>query len=51
LNDRGALSPAFQKQLAARLGAQVKIAPIDACHYAMLEKPGEVASMINAIAS
>jgi len=51
LNDRGALSPAFQKRLAARLGTHVKIAPIDACHYAMLEKPTEVAAVINAIAA
>jgi pimeloyl-ACP methyl ester carboxylesterase len=51
LNDRGALSPAFQKQLAARLGSNVNIVSIDACHYAMLEKPTEVAAVINAIAS
>ena len=51
LNDRGALSPAFQEQLAPRLGPNVKIVSIDACHYAMLEKPTEVAAMINAIAS
>ena len=51
LNDRGVLSPAFQKQLAARLGSHVKIVPIDACHYAMLERPSEVAAVINAIAS
>jgi pimeloyl-ACP methyl ester carboxylesterase len=50
LNDRGALSPAFQKQLAGRLGSKVTIASIDACHYAMLEKPTEVAAVINAIA-
>jgi pimeloyl-ACP methyl ester carboxylesterase len=51
LNDRGALSPALQKQLAARLGSNVKIVSIDACHYAMLEKPAEIAAVINAIAS
>jgi pimeloyl-ACP methyl ester carboxylesterase len=51
LNDRGALLPAFQKKLAARLGPNVKIVSIDACHYAMLEKPSEVAAVINAIAS
>jgi pimeloyl-ACP methyl ester carboxylesterase len=50
LNDRGVLSPAFQKQLAARLGSKVKMASIHACHYAMLEKPSEVAAVINAIA-
>jgi len=50
-NDRGALSPAFQKQLAARVGSNVKIVSINACHYAMLEKPTEVAAVINAVAS
>ena len=48
LRDLGALSPAYQEQLAARLpGADV--IGIDACHYAMLEKPSEVAAVLNAI--
>jgi len=51
LNDRGALSPAFQRLLAARLGSNVKISSIAACHYAMLEKPTDVVAVINSIAS
>jgi pimeloyl-ACP methyl ester carboxylesterase len=49
LRDLGALSPEYQEQLAARLPSANVIA-IDACHYAMLEKPAEVASLINGIA-
>ncbi len=49
LRDLGPLSPAYQEQLAARLPGADVIA-IDACHYAMLEKPTEVASLINGIA-
>lgn len=48
LRDRGALSPSYQEQLAARLPATDVIA-IDACHYAMLEKPTEVAAVLNSI--
>ena len=50
LNDRGALSPSFQEQLAARLGSNATITSIEACHYAMLEKPDEVAAVINGVA-
>jgi pimeloyl-ACP methyl ester carboxylesterase len=49
LRDLGALSPSHQEQLAARLPAADVIA-IDACHYAMLEKPTEVAAVLNSIA-
>jgi len=48
LRDLGALSPSHQEQLAARLPA-VDIIAIDACHYAMLEKPTEVAAVLNSI--
>ncbi len=48
LRDLGALSPSHQEQLAARLPAADLIA-IDACHYAMLEKPTEVAAVLNSI--
>jgi pimeloyl-ACP methyl ester carboxylesterase len=48
LRDRGALSPARQTQLAARLPG-ASIIDIDACHYAMLEKPAEVAAILNSI--
>lgn len=51
LNDRGALSPAFQKHLAARLGSHVRVVSIDACHYAMLEKPTEVAALISEVST
>jgi pimeloyl-ACP methyl ester carboxylesterase len=50
LKDRGVLSPTFQEQLAARLGPHAAVASIDACHYAMLEKPAEVATLLNSIA-
>jgi pimeloyl-ACP methyl ester carboxylesterase len=46
LRDLGALSPEYQEQLAARLPGADVIA-IDACHYAMLEKPDEVAALLN----
>jgi len=51
LNDRGGLSPAFQEQLAHRLGSDVEIASIAACHYAMLEKPADVAALLDSIAA
>jgi pimeloyl-ACP methyl ester carboxylesterase len=51
LNDRGVLSPAFQERLATRLGSHVQMASIDACHYAMLEKPGEMAALLDALAN
>jgi pimeloyl-ACP methyl ester carboxylesterase len=50
LNDRGPLSPALQEQLARRLSPNVEMASIDACHYAMLEKPAELAAQLDAIA-
>jgi pimeloyl-ACP methyl ester carboxylesterase len=46
MRDRGALSPTYQEQLAARLPGANVIA-IDACHYAMIEKPTEVAAVLN----
>jgi pimeloyl-ACP methyl ester carboxylesterase len=48
LRDRGPLSPSHQKRMAARLGASV--VPIDACHYVILEKPTEVANVLNVVA-
>jgi pimeloyl-ACP methyl ester carboxylesterase len=48
LRDRGPLSPSHQKRMAARLSANV--VSIDACHYAMLEKPTEVANVLNTVA-
>jgi pimeloyl-ACP methyl ester carboxylesterase len=48
LRDRGPLSPSQQKRMAARLGASV--VPIDACHYVMLEKPTEVANLLDVVA-
>jgi pimeloyl-ACP methyl ester carboxylesterase len=50
LRDRGVLSPAYQERLAARLGPGSSIVSMDACHYAMLEKPLEVAAVLNSIA-
>jgi pimeloyl-ACP methyl ester carboxylesterase len=50
LRDRGVLSPTHQQRLAARLGPRASVVSLDACHYAMLEKPGEVAAIINSIA-
>jgi pimeloyl-ACP methyl ester carboxylesterase len=49
LRDRGALPPAYQEQLAARLGPQTSVVSIDACHYAMLQKPIEVTAILNSI--
>ena len=50
LRDRGALSPAFQERMAANLGSGVRIISLDTCHYAMLERPQQVASTLNEIA-
>jgi pimeloyl-ACP methyl ester carboxylesterase len=51
LRDRGALSPTYQQQLASRLGPGTSVVSIDACHYAMLERPVEIAAVLNSIAS
>jgi pimeloyl-ACP methyl ester carboxylesterase len=48
LRDRGPLPPSHQKRMAARLGATV--VSIDACHYVVLEKPNEVANVLNSVA-
>jgi len=48
LRDRGPLSPSHQKRMAAKLDATM--ISIDACHYVMLEKPSEVANVLNAVA-
>lgn len=49
LRDRGPLPPAHQRRMAARLGESVAVLNLDACHYAMLDKPSEVANVINEI--
>jgi hypothetical protein len=36
--------------MAANLGANVPVAALDACHYAMLDRPREVAVVLNRIA-
>ena len=51
LRDRGPLSPRHQERMAANLGAGVRVVAIDACHYAMLDRPGEVAAALNQIAT
>lgn len=50
LRDRGPLSPVHQERMAANLGAGVRVVAVDACHYAMLDRPGEVAAILNQIA-
>lgn len=49
LRDRGPLPPAHQARMAARLGTGATVTALDACHYAMLDKPSEVAGVINEI--
>ncbi len=51
LRDKGPLPPKYQLHLASRLGQRVSVLPIDACHYAMIEKPAELAAMIDAVSS
>jgi hypothetical protein len=36
--------------MAAKLGADVQVVALDACHYAMLDRPREVAAVLNGIA-
>jgi pimeloyl-ACP methyl ester carboxylesterase len=50
LRDQGPLSPRYQDRMAANLGDAVKVVALDACHYAMLDRPGEVAAALNQIA-
>ena len=50
LRDRGPLSPRHQNRMAANLGTGVRVVALDACHYAMLDRPGEVAAALNHIA-
>ena len=50
LRDRGALSPSYQEQMAANLGPTVKMVSLETCHYAMLERPHDVARILNDIA-
>ena len=51
LRDRGPLSPSRQARLAERLGPATELIAIDACHYAMIERPTVVADLLNSIAS
>ena len=47
----GALSPRHQERMAANLGAAVRVVSLDTCHDAMLERPEQVASTLNAVAA
>lgn len=47
LRDRGPLSPRHQDRMAMNLGDRVRIVTVDACHYAMLERPSEIAAILN----
>lgn len=49
LRDRGPLSPAHQRRLAQRLCPTVSIRSLDACHYVMLERPHELAVIIDSV--
>ena len=46
----GALSPRHQERMAARLGAAVRIVSLDTCHYPMLQRPEQVATLLNEVA-
>jgi pimeloyl-ACP methyl ester carboxylesterase len=50
LRDREPLSPRHQDRMAANLGEGVRVVPVDSCHYAMLDRPREVAAALNEIA-
>jgi pimeloyl-ACP methyl ester carboxylesterase len=50
LRDRGPLSPPHQERMAANLGTGVSVVALDSCHYAMLDRPAEVAAVLNQIA-
>lgn len=49
LQDRGPLSPRHQDRMAANLGEGVRMVSLDACHYAMLECPAQVAAVLNQV--
>jgi pimeloyl-ACP methyl ester carboxylesterase len=50
LRDQGPLSPRHQERMAANLGSGVKVVALDTCHYAMLDRTGELAAALNQIA-
>ena len=50
LRDQGPLSPRHQNRMAANLGDGVRVVALDACHYAMLDRTGEVAAVLNRVA-
>jgi pimeloyl-ACP methyl ester carboxylesterase len=50
LRDRGALPPDHQERMAANLGAGVKVVALDTCHYPMLQRPEQVATILNEVA-
>src|SRR5262249_19748696 len=50
LRDRGVMTPRHQDRMAANLGPKVEVVRLDCCHYAMLERPAEVAAILNGIA-
>jgi pimeloyl-ACP methyl ester carboxylesterase len=50
LRDQGPLSPRHQDRMAANLGDGVGVVALDACHYAMLDRTGEVAAVLNRVA-
>jgi pimeloyl-ACP methyl ester carboxylesterase len=45
LRDKGALPPDVQQAMAARLG-EGKVVALDTCHYPMLERPAELAAIL-----
>lgn len=49
LRDKGALQPPHQDEMARRLN--VTPTPLDSCHYPMLEKPAELAAIIDRVAA
>src|SRR5262249_16758699 len=50
LRDQGPLSPRHQDRMAANLASGVKVVALDTCHYAMLDRTGELAAARNQIA-
>jgi pimeloyl-ACP methyl ester carboxylesterase len=50
LRDQGSLSPRHQDCMAANLASGVDVVALDSCHFAMLDRTGEVAEVLNRIA-
>ncbi|MEW6248325.1 MAG: alpha/beta hydrolase [Nitrospirota bacterium] len=49
LRDRSALSPRHQERMARNLGAQVQMFSLGTCHYPMLERPEDIAALLNRV--